>query len=156
MRVANISRGDQIMKHFESNKANVKVPEGYSMTVIKLYFWVGLVSAILLRAIIIADYWSGTLSKMMWYLGVIGYLFFFAHRYHIAKRRFGVIKDLNLLEKIESRDQLTEEDFEGLNYVMWSLSVSKERLNYLIIFTFSVIAIALSLMLDFGIVTLFT
>lgn len=143
------------MKHFESDKANVKIPEGYSMAIIKLYFWVGIVSAILLRAIIIADYWSGTLSKMLWYIGIIGYLFFFAHRYHIAKRRFGVIKNLNLLEKIKSRDQLTEEDFEGLNYVMWSLSVSKERLNYLIIFVFSVIAIVLSLMLDLGIVTIF-
>ena len=144
------------MKHFESDKANVKVPKGYSMTVIKLYFWVGLVSAILFRAIIIADYYSGVLSKVFWYVGVVGYLFFFAHRYHIAKRRFGVIRDLNLLEKIKSRDQLTEEDFEGLNYVMWSLSVSKERLNYLIIFAFSVIAIVLSLMLDLGIVTIFT
>ena len=142
------------MKHFESDKANVKVPEGYSMTIIKLYFWVGLISAILFRAIIIADYYSGVLSKVFWYVGVVGYLFFFAHRYHIAKRRFGVIRDLNLLEKIKSRDQLTEEDFEGLNYVMWSLSVSKERLNYLVIFAFSVIAIALSLMLDLGIVSI--
>ena len=142
------------MKHFESDKANVKVPEGYSMTIVKLYFWVGLVSAILFRAIIIADYYSGTLSKVFWYVGVIGYLFFFAHRYHIAKRRFGVIRDLNLLEKIKTREQLTEKDFEGLNYVMWSLSVSKERLNYLVIFTFSVFAIVLSLMLDLGILSI--
>ena len=139
------------MKQFESDSANVKIPEGYSMAVIKMYFWIGLVSAILLRALIIADHYSSLLSKSMWYLGVIGYLWFFAHRYHIAKRRYSVIKGLGLLEKIEKRKQLTEEDFDGLNYVMWSLSVSKERLNYLVIFAFSIIAIVLSLLLDFGI-----
>jgi len=84
----------------------------------------------------------------------VGYLWFFAHRYHFGKRRFGVIRDLGLLGKIDRREALTEEDFEGLNYIMWSISVSKERLNYLVIFAFSVIAIVLSLALDFGIIEL--
>ncbi len=140
------------MKEFESDSANVRIPEGHSMVVIKLYFWVGLISAILLRAILIADHYSDLLARVLWYLGVIGYIWFFAHRYHIAKRRFGVIKDLNLLEKIQAQKPLTEKDFEGLNYVMWSISVSKERLNYLVIFAFSVIAIILSLVLDLGFV----
>ena len=74
------------------------------------------------------------------------------YRYHIAKRRFGVIKDLNLLGKIQAQEPLTEKDFEGLNYIMWSISVSKERLNYLVILTFSIIAIILSLVLDLGFV----
>ena len=65
-----------------------------------------------------------------------------------------MISDLGLLEKIDRREALTEEDFEGLNYVMWSLSVSKERMNYLVIFAFSVIAIVLSLALDFGMIEL--
>lgn len=142
------------MKYFESDSANVKVPEGYSMTVIKFYFWVGLISAALLRLMIIADHYSALLAKVLWYLGVLGYLWFFAHRYHIAKRRYGVITNLGLLDKIQAREPLTEQDFEGLNYVMWSLSVSKERMNYLVIFAFSVVAIILSLILDFGIVKL--
>ena len=142
------------MKHFESDSAKIKVPAGYSMTVIKFYFWIGLVSAALLRVILIADHYSDLLAKVLWYLGVLGYLWFFAHRYHIAKRRYGVISDLGLLDKIQSREPFTEKDFEGLNYVMWSLSVSKERMNYLVIFAFSVIAIILSLILDLGIVKL--
>ena len=81
----------------------------------------------------------------------LGYLWFFGHRYHIAKRRFNVIQELDILTKIQKREQLSEKDFEGLNYVLWSLSVSKERLNYLVIFIFSVIAIVISLILDLGI-----
>jgi hypothetical protein len=108
----------------------------------------------LLRLVIIADHYEDIYARVLWYLGVLGYLWFFAHRYHIGKRRYLVIKDLGLLEKIETRKPLTEEDFEGLNYVMWSISVSKERLNYLVIFAFSVIAIVLSLALDLGIIGL--
>ena len=142
------------MKKFESDSANVRIPEGYSMATIKLYFWVGLISATMLRTILIADHYSDLLARVLWYLGIIGYIWFFAHRHHIAKRRFGVIKDLNLLGKIQAQEPLSKQDFEGLNYVMWSISVSKERLNYLVIFTFSVIAIIISLVLDLGFVKL--
>ena len=106
------------MKGFESDRARVKMPKGYRMSVIKMYFWVGLISALLLRLVIIADHYGDVYARILWYLGVVGYLWFFAHRYHIGKRRFGVIRDLGLLEKIDRREALTEEDFEGLNYVM--------------------------------------
>ncbi|MBN1134536.1 MAG: hypothetical protein JXA38_06445 [Methanosarcinaceae archaeon] len=142
------------MKQFESDSANVRIPKGYSINLIKMYFWIGVISAILLRAIIIADHYSGFVARVLWYAGVVGYLLFFSHRYDIAKRRVGVIKNLSLLEKIQTREPLQEKDFEGLNYIMWSLSVSRERLNYLVIFAFSIIAIILSLLLDLGIVEL--
>ena len=128
------------------------IPPGYSMFVIKLFFWVGLISALLFRLVIIADHFSDFSARVLWYLGVFGYLFFFIHRYNIAKRRFNVIKELDILEKIQKRKPLTDTDYKALNYLLWSISVSKERLNYLIILVFSVIAIIISLMLDFGII----
>ncbi|MCL7413164.1 MAG: hypothetical protein M8353_06055 [ANME-2 cluster archaeon] len=142
------------MTEFESDRARVKMPKGYRMSMIKRYFWVGLISALLLRLVIIADHYGDIYARVLRYLGVSGYLWFFAHRYHIGKRRYGVIKDLELLEKIERREPFTEEDFEGLNYVMRSLSMSRERMNYLVIFAFSVIAIMLSPALDFRIIGL--
>jgi hypothetical protein len=111
----------------------------------------GMISAVFLRMIIIAEYYSGTLSKVLFYLGVIGYMVFFAHRHHISKRRVNVLKNLQLLDKIENRTPLKDEDYRGLEYVIWSLSVSKESINYLVIFGFSIIAIVLSLALDLGI-----
>ncbi|MBP1910211.1 hypothetical protein [Methanolobus bombayensis] len=135
-----------------TNLNGLHIPEGYSIKRIQFYFWLGLLSAVFLRLIIIADYYNGILSKALFYLGVLGYLIFFAHRYHVATRRVGVLKNLELLNKIENRTSLTEEDYRGLEYIMWSLSVSKERMNYLVIFAFSVIAIALSLVLDLSIV----
>ena len=142
------------MTEFKSETPTLEIPRGYGMPVINLYFWVGLVSAILLRGIIIADHYSVFWGKAIWYLGVAGYLWFFTHRYHIAKRRFSVVKDLSLLEKVRARQKLSEKDLEGMEYLLWSLSVSKERANYLVISVFSVIAIALSLSLDLGILKL--
>ncbi|KXS42650.1 hypothetical protein HWN40_05745 [Methanolobus zinderi] len=134
-----------------SNLIN-NVPRGCSMRKIQFYFWLGLVSAVLLRLIIIADYYNGIMAKALFYLGVMGYLIFFAHRYHIATRRVGVLRNLELLKKVEERRTLSDKDYEGLEYIMWSLSVSKERMNYLVIFAFSILAIAGSLVLDLGIV----
>jgi hypothetical protein len=142
------------MTDLKSEVPSFEIPRGYGMPVINLYFWVGLVSAILLRSIVIADHYSIFWGKAIWYLGITGYLWFFTHRYQVAKRRFGVIKDLRLLEKVRTRQKLSEKDFEGLEYLLWSLSVSKERTNYLIISVFSVIAIVLSLSLDLEILKL--
>jgi len=142
------------LSKFNPKNVNFEIPRGYGMSVIKLYFWVGLVSAVLLRVIIIADHYSAFYAKVIWYLGVAGYLWFFMHRYHIAKRRFSVISDLELLKKIRNQQKLSEKDIEGLDYLLWSLSVSKERSNYLVISVFSVISIVLSLILDLGILNI--
>jgi len=139
-----------LMPEFNSESANFKIPRGYGMPIINLYFWVGLVSAILLRIIIIADYYSPIWAKVLWYVGVTGYLWFFMHRHHIAQRRFSVIKDFKLLEKVRNRQEFSEKDFEGLDYLLWSLSVSKERANYMTIAVFSVLALIVSFSLDFG------
>jgi hypothetical protein len=143
-----------MINEFKSETLTFQTPHRYSMSVINLYFWIGLISAVLLRGIIIADHYSIFWGKAVWYIGVAGYLWFFTHRYHIAQRRFGVVKDLNLLEKVKNRQKLSDKDLEGLEYLLWSLSISKERINYLIISVFSIIAIILSLSLDLGILKL--
>ncbi len=140
------------MKNSAAMQNNIHVPQGFSSSTIKIYFWLGIMSALALRLILIADHYSVTLGKAMFYLGVVGYMIFFAHRYRVAIRRVTVLEDLKLLEKLEHGKQFSEKDIEGLYYIIWSLSVSKERINYLIIFTFSVLSIAISLLLDLGIV----
>lgn len=142
------------MIKFKSETPIFEVPRRYGMPVINLYFYIGLISAILLRSIVIANHYSVFWGKAIWYIGVVGYLWFFTHRYHIAKRRIGVVKNLDLLEKVKNRQKLSENDFEGLEYLLCSLSVSKERANYLIISVLSIVAIIISLSLDMGILKL--
>jgi hypothetical protein len=142
------------MIKLKSETPTFEVPHRYGMPVINLYFYIGLISAILLRSIIIANHYSIFWGKATWYIGVVGYLWFFTHRYHIATRRFGVVKNLDLLNKVRNKQKLSDEELEGLEYLLCSLSVSKERANYLIISGLSIIAIILSLSLDLGILKL--
>ena len=124
------------------------IPVGYSSLVITIFFWIGIISALLFRVITIVEHYSPPLSRVLWYVGVVGYLIFFIHRYNIALRRYNVIKNLDLLKKIENRTSLDTADFEGLRYVMWSISVSKERQNYIMITIFSIAALAVAAILD--------
>jgi len=119
---------------------------------IQAYFFLGILSAFSLRAILIANHYYPLLAKFFWYFGIIGYLIFFMHRYKIAQRRYDVIKNLDLLGKIECCKTLDPDVKKGLKYVLWSVSISKERVNYLIISAFSIVAIAIALLLDFGMV----
>ena len=130
----------------------VEIPDGYSSLVIGLFFWIGILSALLFRMITIAEHYNPLLSKVLWYIGVLGYLLFFVHRYNIALRRYRVIQNLDLLKKIENRDSLNPTDFDGLRYVMWSISVSKERQNYIMITIFSIAALIVAAILDFGLI----
>lgn len=135
-----------------SNVMNITIQRAYSNRTVQLYLWLGIISAILIRMVIIADHYNGLLSKVFFYLGVIGYFVFFAHRCHITTRRVGVLNDLELLHKLEERKPLNEMDYEGLEYIVRSISLSKERTNYLVIIVFSLVAILLSLTLDPGII----
>lgn len=130
----------------------IEIPEGYSSFAIQAYFVLGILSAFSLRAILIANHYYPLLAKFFWYFGIIGYLIFFMHRYKIAQRRYEIIKQLNLLDKIECCTALDPEVLNGLKYVLWSVSISKERVNYMIISAFSVVAIAIALLLDFGMI----
>ncbi|MBU0580092.1 MAG: hypothetical protein KKA19_02855 [Candidatus Margulisbacteria bacterium] len=124
------------------------IPVGYTPFVINFYFYIGLIAALLLRATLLAGFFSTNIAKLCWYFGIIGYMLFFMHRNRIAQRRSDVIKNLNLLNKIKSGKPLHKVDYEGLYYVLWSLSVSKERLNYLFIQIFSLIAVIIALIMD--------
>ncbi|OGI08162.1 MAG: hypothetical protein A2Y40_08035 [Candidatus Margulisbacteria bacterium GWF2_35_9] len=126
-----------------------KIPVGYSRFIIESFFWIGIVSAILLRLTYILEHYNPIWSKTAWYVGVLGYTLFFMHRYRVSARRKNTIRHLDLLKKIKNQEKLDEVDYNALEYVLWSISVSKEKLNYLIILVFSFIAVALALILEF-------
>lgn len=47
-----------MISEINSEAPGFEIPRGYGMPVINMYFWIGVVSAILLRSIIIADHFS--------------------------------------------------------------------------------------------------
>jgi len=108
-------------------------------------FVLGLSTAIALRAIIVLDHIQPGWVRPAWYFAVLGNFLFFYYRYQITEKRKKAVRDYQLIEKVEELDSLSEEDREVLIYLLNSIRKSPEHLNYLIIFVFSLVAIAIDL-----------
>ncbi|OAG27394.1 hypothetical protein [Thermodesulfatator autotrophicus] len=129
---------------------NYHVPHRLPRWVPWVAFLVGLTGAISLRLILIAKAYRPELITVFWYIGVLGNMLFFMFRAYVTGRRKRTIEELDLLNKLKHRRNLSDEDFEALQYLVTSIKVSKERWNYFIIFFFSMLAIIWDLWLRFS------
>lgn len=116
--------------------------------VINLVFIIGIISAICFRILIIIQYQRPELFRVVWYVGVIGYIVFFMFRYAITQKRRHAIERFDLLPKLEAGAALSDTDREVLLYLLKSIEKSKENINYLVIFILSVLAIGIDIFLS--------
>lgn len=114
-----------------------------------LVFWIGIIATIAYRAIIIIGRYSQSWVDITWYIGTIGFVWYFGHRYHIEKKRDQVIIKRDLIKKIKNSRPLDAEDTEALTYTLSSLISSKSRWNYIAIFIASGLALAYDLIIRF-------
>jgi hypothetical protein len=125
-----------------NNKPNVM-----SKPVVYIFFLLGLLSAIAFRAIIIFQHLEPSWVRPVWYAGTSGYLLFFLYRYRITWKRKKAVEKFQLIEKIRANACLQDEDREVLLYLLSSIKLSPEGVNYAIIFALSVLAVLADLVL---------
>ena len=113
------------------------------------FFVLGLATAIAFRALIVLDHVQPTWVRPVWYFGVLGNFVFFYHRFKISEKRKKAVTQHKLIEKIQVEEVLSSTDREVLIYILRSIKLSPEDINYLIIFLFSLLAIALDLALSY-------
>lgn len=123
------------------------VPKTVPSFVVYLFLIIGLLSAVAFRLVTIINTFIPSLLRPVWYFGVIGYIFFFAYRYHISEKRKAAIRANRLLEKIQAQGEITGEDRALIAYVLSSIMKSKENLNYLFIFILSIAAVGVDILL---------
>jgi hypothetical protein len=111
------------------------------------YFILGLSTAVAFRALIVLDHIQPTWVRPVWYFGVLGNFVFFFYRFRVSVRRKRAISDFKLIEKIQSGNALTATDRDVIIYILRSIKLSPENINYLIIFLFSLFAIGLDIAL---------
>jgi len=116
--------------------------------VVYSFFLLGLVSAIAFRAIILLQHLEPSWVRPVWYIGTAGYVLFFLYRYRITRKRKKAVEDFQLIEKLRDNACLQDEDREVLLYLLSSIRLSLEDINYAIIFVLSVIAVAADLVLS--------
>lgn len=122
-------------------------PHTLSPAVINLFFVIGLLSALAFRVLIVFSHLRPEWFRPTWYLGIIGYVVFFAYRYNISQKRKKAIEEYGLIAKIEGKAELSAIDRQVVAYLLSSIKQSRENLNYLFIFVLSIIAVLLDIFL---------
>lgn len=113
-----------------------------------LIFIVGVIATIAYRIVVVLNHYSQFWVEVFWYIGTIGFVWYFGHRYVIENRRDRLIKKLNLVKKIKSGQSINPEDKTALLYILKSLETSLAKWNYIAIFFFSFLAMAYAVYVD--------
>ncbi len=112
-------------------------------------FTVGALATFAYRIIVVLNHYNPLWVQIAWYVGTIGFVWYFAHRFKIENRRNKVIKKMKLIEKINGDNCLSVEEKESLTYILKSLQTSLAKWNYIIIFAFSALALIYGIYQDF-------
>lgn len=112
---------------------------------VRLFFFAaGIIATIAYRIIFLLDsFWV----EVAWYVGTIGFIFYFGHRALIEYRRARMVKDYELLKTLEDSD-IEGEKKEALSYLIETTATSKSRFNSLFIFLASVLVFIMNLVMD--------
>lgn len=113
-----------------------------------LFFWSGIIATIAYRAIVILNHYSSKIALIAWYVGTIGFIVYFWHRYLVSEKRVNMIKSHNLIDAVRNSN-LANEQIEANEYILTTLLSTKEKWNYIVIFATSLIALSLGIYLDF-------
>lgn len=125
------------------------IPQPHPKPVRLLYFWIGIFATFTYRLIIVLNFVSSEWVKVAWYVGTIGFILYFTHRYQVSQRRARVIEQFKLSERVESLRELSEDERAAMRYLFQTIRSTKEKWNYIFIFTMSGLALAVGIVLDF-------
>ena len=114
-----------------------------------IFFIIGLVATIAIRAVTVLMHLNPVYAKVAWYIGVGGFFLFFVYKFRVNQVRSDLIAQQELVDKISRRQQLTEENYNLVSAILCSLSSRKERINYFFIFGLSAVALLLAVYMDF-------
>lgn len=113
------------------------------------FFWSGIIATFAYRVIVILNNYSKAWAQTAWYIGTVGFVIYFLHRYQVSGKRARLIKEHNLIAKLASNPDLDAGDREAASYIYKTLLSTKEKWNYIFIFFMSVVAFIIGIYLDF-------
>lgn len=112
------------------------------------FFTIGVIATIAYRGIVVLNHYNAAWVEIAWYVGTIGFAWYFWHRFQIENRRNQQIIKLKLLEKTERGQILNQADKIALTGILKSLNASLAKWNYIIIFISSFLAVAYAIYFD--------
>lgn len=113
-----------------------------------VFFLIGLIAIIAIRLVTILEHVHPFYGKLSWYVGVCGFIIYFAYKFKIDHSRSQLVKERGLQHKISHSESIGMEDRELIGSLLCALSSNKDRLNYFVIFFSSMIVLIIALYLD--------
>lgn len=113
-----------------------------------LFFWFGIIATVSYRSIVVLNHYSKNVALAAWYVGTVGFILYFWHRYLVSEKRVKLIKEHDLINAV-ARTDLKKDQIEANEYILTTLLSTKEKWNYIVIFATSLVALAIGIYLDF-------
>lgn len=114
-----------------------------------VFIIIGFVSTVAIRIVTVLMDIDPAAGKAAWYIGITGFSIFFMYKYKVFKDREKLIDKMKLLEKVNDRAALKEDDYEVLSIILCEIRSNKERINFLFIFIVSALALLVAVYFDF-------
>lgn len=130
------------------NMKPLKIIEPNPRPVRWFFFLAGLIATIAYRIIIILNLYSPLWVKISWYIGTIGFILYFGHRFDVARKRAQLIRKYKLVEAVDNTYDIDPQKKIALHYLIKTSLTSKSRWNSAIIFVLSVVALFIGIFLD--------
>lgn len=124
-------------------------PTVHSPVVRLFFFWCGIIATFAYRIIVVLNNFSEIWVQIAWYIGTIGFILYFWHRFQVSEKRTKLIEQYKLREKVNGIGGLSDGDKDAMEYIFNSVHSSKERINYIFIFVVSFLALIVGIYLDF-------
>ena len=126
----------------------LKVIEPSSKPIRWFFFWAGIIATIAYRIIILLNFYDPLWVKVSWYIGTIGFILYFGHRFNVARKRAKLVRDYKLVQAIDNTYDIDPQKKIALHYLVKTSLTSKSRWNSAIIFILSLIALIMGIYLD--------
>lgn len=113
------------------------------------FFWAGLIATFAYRVIVFLNFYSPIWVKISWYIGTVGFILYFWHRYRIEKKRSDLVIEYDLENYLAQWPADPGRKKEAVEYLVRTARTSKSRWNSLFIFWLSVVALVFGVIFDF-------
>ncbi len=112
-----------------------------------IYFVIGIIATVAYRIIIFLNFFDPMWVKVSWYIGTIGFIIYFWHRYDISQKRAMLVVE-NDLENAVRDSNLKGKQKQAVAYLVKTSRTSKSKINFVTIFGLSVAALIFGILLD--------
>jgi len=112
------------------------------------FFWSGVIATLAYRIIIVLNFYSPLWVKISWYVGTIGFVIYFWHRFDVQKKKSELVLDYKLIDAVERSQYENQKQKEALKYIVKTSLTSRSRWNSAFICLLSILALIVGLIMD--------